>query len=108
MSKLKSNEIDYIIETYKKLKSIEKTAKETGFSKVTVNKYVIDMSSKDKRSKNCLNRIKQLDLKTNEIIKVWNKPAYASKELDISLSEIIRVANGELRQAGGYKWEYVK
>ena len=56
MSKLTDKEVDYIITEYKKLKSIEKTA----------------------------------------------------KELNISLSEICRVAKAELRQAGGYKWEYVK
>ncbi|MCD3211836.1 hypothetical protein G8T71_10770 [Clostridium botulinum C/D] len=48
MSKLKSKEIDYILEVYKQEKSIEKTVKITGFSKNTVNKYVEEMSSKDK------------------------------------------------------------
>ncbi|GAA0082902.1 hypothetical protein [Clostridium sp. CTA-6] len=106
MSKLKSKEIDYILDTYKKLKSIEKTAKETGFSKITVNKYVRDISSTDKRSRYCKNKISQIDVNTNEIIKEWNKPSIAAKELNINPAEICRVLKGELKQAGGYSWKY--
>ncbi|NFH40744.1 hypothetical protein [Clostridium sporogenes] len=106
MSKLKSKEIDYILDTYKKLKSIEKTAKETGFSKITVNKYVRDISSTDKRSRYCKNKISQIDVNTNEIIKEWNKPSIAAKELNINPAEICRVLKGELKQAGGYSWRY--
>ena len=106
MSKLKREEIDYIVNTYKEVRSINKTSKMTGFSKNTVNRYVMDMSSKDKRSKNCKNVIKQIDIKTGEIIKEWNKPSHAAKELNINLAEIVRVAKGELSQAGGFGWEY--
>ncbi|APR02574.1 TPA: hypothetical protein ACXDAY_002283 [Clostridium botulinum] len=106
MSKLKSKEIDYIVDTYKKLKSIEKTAKETGFSKITVNKYVRDISSTDKRSRYCKNRILQIEINTNEIIKEWNKPSMAAKELNINPAEICRVLKGELKQAGSYSWKY--
>lgn len=106
MSKLKSKEIDYIVDTYKRLKSIEKTAKETGFSKITVNKYVRDISSTDKRSRYCKNKISQIDVNTNEIIKEWNKPSIAAKELNINPAEICRVLKGELKQAGGYNWKY--
>ena len=108
MSKLRGKEIDYIIEVYKKTRSREKTSKETGFNKNTVHRYVRDISSTDTRSINCINKIMQIDLKTDELIKVWNKPSIAAKELKISLSEICRVAKGELKQAGGYKWQYVK
>ncbi|HCL4447254.1 hypothetical protein EJM73_09105 [Clostridium botulinum] len=106
MSKLKSKEIDYIVDTYKRLKSIEKTAKETGFSKITVNKYVRDISSTDKRSRYCKNKISQIDVNTNQTIKEWNKPSIAAKELNINPAEICRVLKGELKQAGGYSWKY--
>ncbi|MBD5589113.1 hypothetical protein [Clostridium botulinum] len=106
MSKLKSKEIDYIVDTYKKLKSIEKTAKETGFSKITVNKYVRDISSTDKRSRYCKNRILQINVNTSEIVKEWNKPSIAAKNLNINPAEICRVLKGELKQAGGYSWKY--
>lgn len=108
MSKLKNDEIDYIINTYKDIKSISKTAEITGYSKITVNRYVMDISSLDKHSRNCKNPINQIDLETKKVIKEWGKPSYASKELNINLSEIVRVAKGELGQAGGFGWRYVK
>ena len=106
MSKLKGEEIDYIVNTYKEVKSIVKTYKITGFSKNTVNKYVSDVSSTDKRSRNCKNEVEQIDLDNGKVIKEWFKPSHASRELDISLSEIVRVLKGELKQAGGYGWRY--
>lgn len=108
MSKLKKQEIEYIVETYKKLKSISKTAEITGFSKLTVNKYVMDISKNDKRSRNCKNLVNQIDLDTGKIIKQWEKPRHAAVELNITESEISRVLKGELRQAGNYGWKYVK
>lgn len=107
MSKLKGKEIDYIVDTYKEVKSIVKTAEITGFSKLTVNRYVMDMSSKDKRSRYQKNYCNQIDLSTGEIIKQWDKPRHAALELNISFSEICRVLNGELKQAGGYGWKYI-
>lgn len=106
MSKLKAEEIDYIMETYKKLKSIEKTAEATGFCKNAVNSYVKDISSKDKRSRDCLNPVLQIDINTNKVIKEWNKPSMACKSLGISNSEVCRVLKGELSQAGGFGWRY--
>lgn len=106
MSKLKNEEIDSIFNIYKDIRSIAKTAEITGFSKITVNKYVRELSSTDKRSRDCKNPIKQIDLKTGKTIKNWTKPAHASKELKINLAEIVRVAKGELKQAGGFGWKY--
>ncbi|MBN1058590.1 hypothetical protein FDB23_03070 [Clostridium botulinum] len=107
MSKLKNKEIDYIVDTYKEVKSIVKTVEITGFSKITVNKYVREISSLDKRSRNCKNLIQQINLQTGGIIKVWTKPRHAAKELKINLAEIVRVAKGELKQAGGFGWKYI-
>lgn len=108
MSKLKGEEIDYIVDTYKEVKSIIKTAEITGFSKITVNRYVRDISSKDKHSRDCKNPVNQINLKTGQIIKPWDKPNHAAKELNINLAEIVRVLSGELKQAGGFGWKYVK
>lgn len=88
MSQLLDKEIEVILETYKKLKSIEKTAKETGFSIVTVQKYVKHLSSKNRSSKDCKNPILQIDTKTGAIIKEWDRPATASKELKIDAGSI--------------------
>lgn len=104
MSKLKNEEIDLIVNTYKEIKSIRKTAEITGFSVNTVNKYVMDISKHDIRSRNCKNEILQINLRDNSILREWSKPSAASKELKISSAEICRVLKGELKQAGGFGW----
>lgn len=83
MSQLSDIEIDTILEVYKELGSIEKTSKQTGFSVVTVQKYVKHLSSRNRSSKDCKNPILQIDIKTGKIIKEWDRPAVASKELKI-------------------------
>ncbi len=106
MSKLRKEEIDYIEKVYREVRSIQKTSEITGFSKPTVNRYVKEISCLNPRSRDCKNPIYQIDLETKEVIKEWDKPAIASKELNINPAEITRVAKGELKQAGGFGWEY--
>ena len=106
MSQLLDKEVEAIVETYKILGSIEKTAKETGYSVVTVQKYVKHLSSRNRSSKDCKNPILQIDIKTGKIIKEWNRPAVASKELKIDAGSITKALKGELKQAGGYRWRY--
>lgn len=106
MSQLLDKEIEAIVEAYKTLGSIEKTAKETGYSVVTVQKYVKHLSSRNRRSKDCKNSILQIDIKTGKIIKEWDRPAVASKELKIDAGSITKALKGELKQAGGYRWRY--
>lgn len=103
MSKLTNKEIDLIVDTYKTVNSIAKTVEITGFSKTTVNKYVLELSSLDIRSRNKENKVLQLDMDGNQI-KEWFKPSHAAKELNINLAEITRVLKGELNQAGGFRW----
>lgn len=43
---LKSKEIEYIIDTYKNVKSVTKTSKITRFSNRTVNRYVVEYPAK--------------------------------------------------------------
>ncbi|WP_346938291.1 hypothetical protein [uncultured Clostridium sp.] len=106
MSLLKEEEIEYIEKVYEETKSIVETAKITGFAKNTVNKYVKFKSSQDKRSRDKENNINQINLSDNTVIAEWFKPSIASKELNINPAEICRVLKGELKQAGGYGWEY--
>ncbi|KEI12759.1 MULTISPECIES: hypothetical protein [Clostridium] len=106
MSKLKNKEIDYIVEVYKKEKSIAKTMQITGFCKNTVNKYVAEMSSKDKRSRNCLNPVEKIDANTGEVLNEYKKPRLAAIRESISPASICRCLKGELETAGGFKWRY--
>lgn len=106
MSQLLDKEIEAIVETYKTLGSIEKTAKETGYSIVTVQKYVKHLSSRNRSSKDYKNIVLQIDIKTGKIIKEWDRPALASKELKIDAGSITKALKGELKQAGGFKWKY--
>lgn len=106
MSKLIKQEIEYIEKVYRDVKSIQKTADITGFSTMTVNKYVKHISCLNPKSRDCKNTIYQIDLTTKEIIKEWEKPSIAAKELNINPAEITRVAKGELKQAGNFGWEY--
>ena len=52
--------------------------------------------------------IKQIDIKTNEIIKVWDGITIAANELKISNSSISTCLSGKYKTAGGYRWEYVQ
>lgn len=51
-----------------------------------------------------LKKIIQKDLKTNEIIKIWNNASQIYKELKICVDSCVR---GKDRYAGGFKWEYL-
>lgn len=50
--------------------------------------------------------IYQIDLKTHKVIKEGDKPNHSSKELNINFAEILRTANGEFKQVGGFGWKY--
>jgi len=106
MTKLKPKQIDYIVETYKRVDSILETAKITGFSYKAVNNYVRDLSSKKKCSRNCRNPVLQIDLKTERIICEWFKPSMAARYLKINPSEICLALQGKVKQAGGFGWKY--
>lgn len=108
MSKLKGKEIDFIVDTYKEVNSIAKTAEITGFSKTTVNNYVRGISSQKKVSRNYKNRIRQLDASTGELIKEWDKPSRAAKELGIDPGLISKCLSWQLKQTNGFIFEYVK
>ena len=52
--------------------------------------------------------IYQIDIKTNEMIKIWDKIKQASEELNINKSCISAVCRGKRNHAGGFKWKFVK
>lgn len=58
-----------------------------------------------KPSKN--KKVKQIDINTGEVIKVWETPKEVYKELGIQAQNISKVCRGLRNQAGGYKWKYV-
>ena len=106
ISKLKGEEIDYIVKTYKEVNSIAKTAEITGFSKGAINNYVRSISSTKKVSRDYKNKIKQFNAKTGEFIRDWSRPAQASKELNIDPALISMCLSRKLKQTHGYIFIY--
>lgn len=53
-------------------------------------------------------RVEQIDLETNQVLKVWETPLDVYKELEILNQNISKVCRGERRQAGGFGWRYVE
>ena len=106
MSKLKDEEIDYIVEVYKEVGTIKKTQEITGFSYTAINRYVRDMSSRKKVSRDCKNKINQYDYRTGAFIKEWIKPRHAAIELNINPSLICLCLSGRLKQTHGFIFKY--
>ena len=55
-------------------------------------------------------KIKQIDINTNDVIKIWEKAYLIESELHLpknSHKNILTVCNGRQKTAYGYKWEYV-
>lgn len=95
--------VDEIINTYKQIHSIAKTAKIVGVSAPTVNKYVLHISSKDKHSKNVNRAV--ISVKDGKR-RVHNSAREASNKLGVDYSGIIKVLNNKLSHIGGYKFKY--
>lgn len=104
--KLRNDEIDLIVKTYKELKSIQKTSKELGFCKNTVNKYVREISSKDTRSRYNNNTVLKIDIETNTVIKEFKNSNVAAKESNLSLSTLNKCLNNVTKTSGGFRWTY--
>ena len=97
---------NYIIEQYKIFKTVEDTAKHCGCHIHTVSRALkacgvpVNANSSGKPRP-----IKQIDLKTLEVIAVYNSIADAMKALNISNNaSISRVLNGTQKSAYGYGW----
>lgn len=50
--------------------------------------------------------VAMIDVNTNEVIKIYDSPIYAFKDLGIQAQNIAKVCRGERNIAGGYKWKY--
>lgn len=104
--KLDEEEIEYIREVYKEQKSIKKTAKITKHAKTTVNKYVSDLSIKDKRSRYNNISVYKIDPCTGAILRKFKNSNQASKLCKISISNLNQCLNGKTNSAGGFCWCY--
>lgn len=69
-------------------------------------KEKLSLSHRGKSVEKLRKPIKQIDIKTNEIIKVWDSITNAASQLKIKQSSISTCLSGKYRTAGGYRWEY--
>ncbi|MBR4486649.1 HNH endonuclease [bacterium] len=68
-------------------------------------KYNLNYGTRNEKvSKNKSKKIKQLD-KDGNLINIWLNSLEASKKLNIHSGNIRSCCRGELKTAGGYKWE---
>ena len=106
LGRLSATQIKKIIEIYNMTNSIEKTRDITGHASATITNYVGNLSSKKSNSIHCKNEIYQIDAITEEVIKIWDKPSIAARELNINPSSINRALKGHIKKAGGFIWKY--
>ena len=52
-------------------------------------------------------KVKQIDINSGKVIKIWDSTREIERTLGIAHSNIRAVCNGERKSRGGYKWEYV-
>jgi len=72
-------------------------------SEVTKNKMSESRTGVAKNTK----KVSQLDLDGN-LIKIWENPYSAEKELELSRGKIHSVCIGERKTTGGFKWKYLE
>lgn len=51
-------------------------------------------------------KVKQIDIKTNETINIYESVSEANRQTGINQTSIRKVCNNKGKTAGGYKWEY--
>lgn len=105
-SGLTEYEIRMIREHYKKSNSIEKTAKELRHSKITVNKYVRDISSKKTVSRYANKKVLKINPKTGKIEKEYKNSRTAAILCHISASGLSQCLNGYTDTCGGFMWAF--
>jgi len=92
-----------ILEVYSQTKSIYKTSEITGWSKVTVNRYVKDKSTWRPGSKNFPGHVVQKD-QAGKMINVFDTVKEAAQVTGVSESNICHCIAGKTKLAGGFKW----
>ncbi|RHW65268.1 hypothetical protein DZC34_10600 [Clostridium botulinum] len=105
-NKLGKKEIEYIREVYKEQRSIKKAAEITKHAKTTVNKYVSDLSIKDKRSRYNNIPVYKVDFYTGKVLRKFKNSNQASTLCRISLSNLNQCLSGKTNSAGGFCWCY--
>lgn len=63
------------------------------------------ISSVNKGNSNRSKKVKQIDIVTGEVIKIWDSSRLAANELGINYKGISKVCNGNKKTYKGYKWE---
>lgn len=66
------------------------------------------MTAYSNANKNRSKPIKQIDMKTNEIVAVYKSVNEASRQTGIAVPYICNCANGKQKYAKGYYWQYVE
>ena len=66
------------------------------------------LSAYSKANKNKSKSVKQIDMKTNEVVAIYKSANEASRQTGINVSYIVNCANGKQRYAKGYYWCYVE
>jgi hypothetical protein len=51
--------------------------------------------------------VAQIDLKTSEVIKVWDSPIDVTREIGVAYQNISKVCKGLRNSAGGYGWKHI-
>lgn len=82
------------------------TRRENNLNPITRKRY----SDTKMGDKNPIKKVKrmvlQIDLKTNEVIKIWDSAVDAAKGIGANCSNIYRVIYGEKNTCRGYIWKY--
>jgi len=52
-------------------------------------------------------KVKQIDIETGDVIRIFNNCSEAGRILNINSSKISKVSRGEGKTSGGFRWEYV-
>lgn len=107
----------------KEKKTVNKISKELNVEASTIRRYLRQgvrlgkcnydgeieiLKNQAKASESRKRKIEQLDLKTLEVIKVYESIAEAAFELGVNHSNISKVCNGKRETAYGYAWKYLE
>lgn len=69
---------------------------------------IVEEKKKEKKLKNFGRKVAQIDLKTNEIVNIFESANAAARSLEkIKGNHITEVCNGKSKQAYGFKWKYI-
>ena len=61
----------------------------------------------DRLKATCSKPVAQIDLETNEVIKIWFSTREVQREKGFNHQHISLCCNGKLKTSKGYKWQYV-